>query len=177
MRRTRASFGFSEDRLPRPGRLRISPAGFASAISARPRKSNSAGTPRSLRVSRSPSAAGPRRFALRTNDGVVALDVVQHDAGRFQATLTSVEPSVRSSGSICSTGCSSSSGGDAMRSIGRYHRRSPSPACNPIIAVADVETLARIDYDFELMRALMLEHDLATTLQLIWREHTDLPGP
>jgi hypothetical protein len=40
---------------------------------------------------------------------------------------------------------------------------------HPIIAVADLETLARIDYDFEPMRALMLEHDL-TTLQLIWRE-------
>jgi PhzF family phenazine biosynthesis protein len=40
---------------------------------------------------------------------------------------------------------------------------------HPIIAVRDLATLGRMTYDFESMRALMLEHDL-TTIQLIWRE-------
>lgn len=40
-----------------------------------------------------------------------------------------------------------------------------------IIAVAQRETLHRLDYDFVELQGIMLDHDL-TTLQLIWREDT-----
>ena len=41
-----------------------------------------------------------------------------------------------------------------------------------ILAARDRERLARLEYPFEALKALMLEHDL-TTLQLIWREAPD----
>ena len=112
----------------------------------------------------------PASLALQTNDGVVDLDVVQDDTGRFQATLTSVEPWVRELPDDLL---------DRLLELLGWRRDALDPALppalafagvrHPIIAVADLETLARIDYDFEAMRALMLEHDL-TTLQLIWRQ-------
>jgi PhzF family phenazine biosynthesis protein len=38
-----------------------------------------------------------------------------------------------------------------------------------VLAVSKHDRLARLNYDFEMLKAMMLEHDL-TTLQLIWRE-------
>ena len=112
----------------------------------------------------------PASLVLRTNDGVVDLDVVQDDTGRFQATLTSVEPWVRELPDDLL---------DRLLELLGWRRDALDPTLppalafagvrHPIIAVAKLETLARIDYDFEAMRALMLEHDL-TTLQLTWRE-------
>jgi PhzF family phenazine biosynthesis protein len=112
----------------------------------------------------------PAMLRLRTNDGVVDLDVVRDGSGRFQATLTSVEPWVRDLPDDLLTRLLELLGwrGDeldptlppALAFAGVRH---------PVIAVRDLATLARVDYDFDPMRALMLEHDL-TTLQLIWRE-------
>lgn len=113
----------------------------------------------------------PRALALRTNDGVVDLDVAPDSDGRFQATLTSVEPWVRDLPEDLLT--------RLLDLLGwRRDELDPSlpPALafagvrHPIIAVAALATLARLAYDFEAMRAVMLEHDL-TTLQLIWREN------
>ncbi|MDI5919770.1 PhzF family phenazine biosynthesis isomerase [Halomonas sp. LR5S13] len=42
-----------------------------------------------------------------------------------------------------------------------------------VLAVADRERLARLDYDFEALRALMAREGL-TTLQLVWRESATL---
>jgi PhzF family phenazine biosynthesis protein len=112
----------------------------------------------------------PAALALRTNDGVVDLEVVRDGDGRFQATLTSVEPWVRELPDDVLA--------DLLQLLGwRRDELDPSlpPALafagvrHPVIAVRDLATLARLEYDFEPMRALMLEHDL-TTLQLIWRE-------
>jgi len=112
----------------------------------------------------------PASLVLRTNDGVVDLDVVGDADGRFQATLTSVEPWVRElpDGLL-----------DRLLGLLGWRRDELDPALppglafagvrHPIIAVKELSTLAQIDYDFEPMRTLMLEHDL-TTLQLIWRE-------
>ena len=41
-----------------------------------------------------------------------------------------------------------------------------------ILAAADLARLERLDYPFEPLQALMLEHDL-TTIQLVWRESPD----
>ena len=112
----------------------------------------------------------PASLVLHTNDGVVDLDVVGDADGRFQATLTSVEPWVRElpDGLL-----------DRLLGLLGWRRDELDPALppglafagvrHPIIAVKELSTLAQIDYDFEPMRTLMLEHDL-TTLQLIWRE-------
>ena len=112
----------------------------------------------------------PGSLVLQTNDGVIDLDVVRDRAGRFEATLTSVEPWVRElpEGLL-----------QRVLDLLGWQRDELDPALppalafagvrHPIVAVRDLATLARLTYDFEPMRALMLEHDL-TTLQLLWRE-------
>ncbi|HUG21039.1 PhzF family phenazine biosynthesis protein, partial [Piscinibacter sp.] len=42
-----------------------------------------------------------------------------------------------------------------------------------VLAAKHRARLAEIDYDFEGLKALMLQHEL-TTLQLVWRERADL---
>lgn len=42
-----------------------------------------------------------------------------------------------------------------------------------VIAAATAERLARLDYDFDALKQVMLETDL-TTIQLVWRERPDL---
>lgn len=51
--------------------------------------------------------------------------------------------------------------------------RAYAGAWHLVLAVRERARLARLDYAFEPMRALMLEHDL-TTLQLVWRESSGL---
>ena len=112
----------------------------------------------------------PASMLLRTNDGEVGLEI-DHDAeGRYRSTLTSVEPWVRQlpDGLL-----------DLLLELLDWRREELDPALppmlafagvrHPIIAVREHATLERVAYDFEPMRALMLEHDL-TTIQLIWRE-------
>ena len=169
MQRIAGEVGYSEtaflapDGSDRPGRLRVRYFSPAKEIDFCGHATIAAGVALAER-------GWPPSLALRTNDGVVDLDVVQRDAGHFQATLTSVEPWVRELPADVL---------DRLLELLGWRRdaldRALPPALafagvrHPIIAVADLETLARIDYDFEPMRALMLEHDL-TTLQLIWRE-------
>ena len=42
-----------------------------------------------------------------------------------------------------------------------------------VLAVADVHRLAKLEYDFDRLKALMLHEDL-TTLQLVWRESSEI---
>ena len=112
----------------------------------------------------------PGSMLLRTNDGEVGLEIDRDADGRFRSTLTSVEPWVRElpDGLL-----------DALLGMLGWQSEELEPSLppmlafagvrHPIIAVRTPETLGRLDYDFEPMRALMLEHDL-TTIQLIWRE-------
>ena len=112
----------------------------------------------------------PRSLVLRTKDGVVDLEIERDTYGRFQATLTSVEPWVRELPETLL---------DRLLDMLDWRREELDPTLppalafagvrHPIIAVRDLATLGRLTYDFEPMRRLMLEHDL-TTLQLIWRE-------
>ena len=112
----------------------------------------------------------PTSMLLRTNDAEVGLEVDRDAEGRFRATLTSVEPWVRElpEGLL-----------DRLLELLGWRRDELDPALppmlafagvrHPIIAVGSLATLGRVDYDFDVMRAVMLEHDL-TTLQLIRRE-------
>jgi PhzF family phenazine biosynthesis protein len=112
----------------------------------------------------------PASMLLSTNDGEVGLDIDRDVEGRFRSTLTSVEPWVGElpAGLL-----------DRILAMLRWRTDELDPALppmlafagvrHPIVAVRSLETLGRVEYDFEPMRAVMLEHDL-TTLQLIWRE-------
>ena len=112
----------------------------------------------------------PASMLLRTNDGEVGLEIDRAGDGRYRSTLTSVEPWVGElpDGLL-----------DRLLELLGWSREELDPTLppklafagvrHPIIAVRSLETLGRVEYDFEPMRALMLEHDL-TTIQLIWRE-------
>ena len=112
----------------------------------------------------------PASLVVHTNDGSVDLDVARDADGRFRATLTSVEPWVRELPDDLL---------DRLLALLDWRAAELDPTLtpalafagvrHPIIAVRELSSLARVDYDFDAMRALMLEHDL-TTLQLIWRE-------
>jgi len=41
-----------------------------------------------------------------------------------------------------------------------------------VLAVKEAERLAELEYDFEILKSIMLREDL-TTLQLVWRENSD----
>ena len=112
----------------------------------------------------------PASMVLQTNDGLIGLAIDRDTEGRYRSTLTSVEPWVRElpDGVL-----------ERLLELLDWRRDELDPALppmlayagvrHPIIAVRDLATLVRMAYDFEPMRALMLEHDL-TTIQLIWRE-------
>ena len=169
MQRIAAEVGYSEtaflapDGSGEPGRLRVRYFSPAKEIDFCGHATIASGVALAER-------GRPSSLALRTNDGVVDLDVARDGDGRFQATLTSVEPWVRE--------LSDDLLGRLLQLLDwRRDELDPSlpPALafagvrHPIVAVRELSTLARMDYDFEAMRAVMLEHDL-TTLQLIWRE-------
>ena len=169
MQRIAGEVGYSEtaflapDGSGEPGRLRVRYFSPAKEIDFCGHATIAAGVALAER-------GWPASLLLRTNDGVVDLDVVRDAEGRFQATLTSVEPWVRELPDDVLV--------HILDLLG-WGRKALDPALppalafagvrHPIIAVADLATLAHVDYDFGSMRALMLEHDL-TTLQLIWRE-------
>ena len=90
--------------------------------------------------------------------------------GRLSASLTSVEPRhIEAPDALL---------GGVLAAL-RWHRDELDPRIPPAIAFAgawhlvlaasELDRLNRLDYDFEDLKALMLEHDL-TTVQLVWRE-------
>ena len=113
----------------------------------------------------------PDRLVMRTNDGEVPVDISRDGSGtRPTATLTSIEPWVRDLPAQLRA---------TILDLLGWREGELDPAfppalahagvTHPILAVRDYATLARLDYPFEPMQALMREHDL-TTLQLLWRE-------
>ncbi len=108
-------------------------------------------------------------YRLATRVGEVPVEVRTRD-GRREAALTSVVP--RHAPAPASLV-------DAALSTLGWARDELEPAIPParafagawhlVLAVADAGTLARLDYDFERLKALMLADGL-TTLQLLWRE-------
>ena len=113
------------------------------------------------------------RFLLATNDGLVTVDTARGTDGNVRATLTSVDPRVRSAEPDLLA--------DAMAILG-WTASELDPALPPAVGYAGVshlilaadsyETLRNLSYDFDRLRAVMLAADL-TTIQLIWREATD----
>jgi PhzF family phenazine biosynthesis protein len=116
---------------------------------------------------------GLHRLLMATRDGPVPVDVERRADGQLAATLTSVEPRVREAEGRLLTGILATLGWSrdeldpslpsAVAYAGVYH---------PIIAASTYDRLARLDYDFEGLRSIMLDSDL-TTIQLVWREAPD----
>jgi PhzF family phenazine biosynthesis protein len=118
-----------------------------------------------------PSAAGgPGELVVETVGGPVALGVERDGGGRVRATLTSVMPWVREPEPALLD--------RALHLLG-WRSDELDPELPPalafagvrhlILAAATYDRLARLDYPFEAVQSLMLEHDL-TTIQLVWRE-------
>jgi PhzF family phenazine biosynthesis protein len=115
--------------------------------------------------------AGTYRFAIRPGE----VPVTVHKRGdHWQATLTSVTPS---HGPVPTQLLE-----DALELLGWRSEeldRSIPPAVafagarHLVLPVAKSERLAQLDYNFDSLKALMLDQGL-TTLQLIWRERSDL---
>ena len=116
---------------------------------------------------------GEGRFDLNTSVGRVPVDVRQID-GEWSAALTSVAtrheiaPPALLDRALTLLGWRATDLDSTIPPVRAY-----AGAWHLVIAVSQRETLAALDYPFEALKALMLEHDL-TTLQLIWRERADL---
>jgi PhzF family phenazine biosynthesis protein len=117
--------------------------------------------------------SGPATFLLETNDGLVTVDTQRGQDGYLRATLTSVEPRVRSAeprlvaGSLGALGWRHEELDGALPPAVAY-----AGADHLILAAAAFGRLRDLDYDFQRLRAIMLAAGL-TTLQLVWREAPD----
>ncbi len=114
-------------------------------------------------------AGGDGVYRLDTRVGHVPVAVSTRDDGLLQAALTSVEPRQRAITPALL---------DELLAVLCWRRDELDPALPPalayagawhaVLAAATPERLARLDYDFDRARALMLRENL-TTLQLVWR--------
>ncbi len=111
----------------------------------------------------------PGRYRLNTAAGMVPVTVAAA-VGGFVATLTSVEPHSESAPDGLVAAALRSLGWSADELDGELVPAvAYAGAKHLIIAVAERSHLANVSYDFESMKALMLEADL-TTVNLVWRE-------
>jgi PhzF family phenazine biosynthesis protein len=115
--------------------------------------------------------AGTYRFSIKPGEIPVR---VRERNGRWEAALTSVAPRHEPAPAKLVA--------DALAALG-WDAADLDPAIPPVRAFAGVwhlvlavrsrERLAKLDYDYERLKALMLADGL-TTLQLVWRERADL---
>lgn len=116
---------------------------------------------------------GAGEYRFETPAGEVVVDVRTND-GRPEASLTSVEPRhVAAPADLLDDVLEAldwratdldASIPPALAFAGAWHL---------VIAAATPERLARLDYDFDALKTLMLEADL-TTVHLVWREQPDV---
>lgn len=116
---------------------------------------------------------GEGSFSLSTLVGEVPVEVSNVD-GLAVASLTSVDPAHEPATDELLD--------DALEALG-WHRsqlddsippvRAYAGAWHLVVAAGDEDRLNRLDYDFDRLKAVMLEDGL-TTLQLVWRETTDV---
>jgi PhzF family phenazine biosynthesis protein len=109
-------------------------------------------------------------YQLTTEVGIVPVTVRDRD-GQYQASLTSVTPSSKPAPATLLAPILAALGwqeSDCDQSIppalayaGSWHL---------VLATRTLERLNQLNYDFELLKTLMLDAEL-TTLQLVWREN------
>lgn len=116
---------------------------------------------------------GDGTYQLATTIGVVPVTVCTRDGNR-EASLTSVEPSHTPASNVLVT--------EALAALGWTQddldlsippARAYAGAWHLVLAVTDANRLDKLDYDFEILKTLMLRDGL-TTLQLVWRESANV---
>lgn len=116
---------------------------------------------------------GEGSYRLSTSVGEVPVTARRRD-GQFEASLTSVEPRHRQvpddvlDSALASLGWLRQDLDENIRPAIVY-----AGAWHLVLAAKNPERLARLDYDFDVLKALMLQQEL-TTLQLVWRENDTL---
>jgi PhzF family phenazine biosynthesis protein len=116
---------------------------------------------------------GPGVYTFDTAAGEVVVSV-KADGGMFEASLTSVAPRhIPAPEHLL----------EHVLSILNWHADELDPDIPPalifggiwhfLLAAKSAERLARLDYDFDALKKVMLDADL-TTIQLIWRESPDV---
>jgi PhzF family phenazine biosynthesis protein len=108
-------------------------------------------------------------YRLATSVGEVPVTVRTREGVR-EASLTSVEPKwVRASVTLVAEALSALGWKATDLDASIPPARAYAGAWHLVLAVADAQRLADLDYDFDRLKALMLRDGL-TTLQLVWRE-------
>lgn len=121
-------------------------------------------------------------FTFLTMAGPVRVDVGADELGRLLATLTSPPPRWGRSTTSPSATCSGRWTGARRTWIPSLPpARASAGAAHLVVAVRQRARLANLDYDFDLLRSIMLAADLLT-LHLVWREsslryHARAPFP
>ncbi len=117
--------------------------------------------------------SGSAVYQFETTVGTIPVKVTEQD-GKFLATLTSVEPKYEPAPKQLLS--------KALEAL-HWNEQELDPNLPParafagnwhlVIAVKSKSRLDNLNYDFDKLKALMLENDL-TTLQLIWKENDKL---
>jgi PhzF family phenazine biosynthesis protein len=118
-------------------------------------------------------AEGDGTYRLVTAVGQVPVSVRMIE-GRRESSLTSIEPKHSPAADALVNEALSTLGW----TVGELDRwippaRAYAGAWHLVLVVADAQRLARLDYDLDLLKALMLRESL-TTPQLVWRERIDV---
>lgn len=115
--------------------------------------------------------AGLRKF--HTQAGVVSV-AAYGDGNGFSATLTSVAPHVEQPETALLAAALAALDWSAEELDPNLPPRiAYAGARHLVLAAATRDRLARLDYNFDALKALMLSHDL-TTVDLVWRESANL---
>lgn len=118
-------------------------------------------------------AGGDGTYRLATAVGEVPVTVRTRD-GHREASLTSVEPTHTPTPNALVIEALSTLGWKRDDLDGSIPpARAYAGAWHLVLAAANAERLAELDYDFEALKTLMLRDGL-TTLQLVWRESPDV---
>lgn len=112
---------------------------------------------------------GPGDYLLETAAGRVPVAVTRAD-GLAEATLTSVEPKHRAAPSaLLDSVLAALHWNAAELDVSIPPALAFAGAWHLVIAAATADRLAHLDYDFDRLKALMLDANLIT-VQLVWRE-------
>jgi PhzF family phenazine biosynthesis protein len=116
---------------------------------------------------------GDGTYQLATAVGEVSI-TVHSQSGVREASLTSVEPKNASASDMLVNGALSALGWQFSDVDGSIPpARVYAGAWHLVLAINDPNRLAKLNYDFRRLKALMLREGL-TTLQLVWRESTNV---
>jgi len=116
---------------------------------------------------------GDGTYRLATAVGEIPVTVFSKGGVR-EASLTSVEPKYTGASDVLVNKVLSALGWQSSDVDGSIPpARAYAGAWHLVLAINDPHRLAKLNYDFERLKALMLREGL-TTLQLVWRESTNV---